>query len=86
MRRCQQITTLRLPSQREHHPKATFKLDDNGGASNLDPIFQEASPMRKLIVLSIAAAALVLSACNTVAGVGRDAQSAGKAVTKAARN
>ena len=85
MRRCRQITTLWLPSQREHHPKATFKLDDNGGASNLGPIFQEASPMRKLIVLSIAAA-LVLSACNTVAGVGRDAQSAGKAVTKAARN
>ena len=41
--------------------------------------------MRKLIVLSISAA-LMLSACNTVAGVGRDAQSAGKAVTKAARN
>lgn len=41
--------------------------------------------MRRLIVLSIAAA-LMLSACNTVAGVGRDAQSVGKAVTKAARN
>ena len=41
--------------------------------------------MRKMIVFSIAAA-LALSACNTVAGVGRDAQSAGKAVTKAAKN
>lgn len=40
--------------------------------------------MRNLILLT-AAAALLLSACNTVAGVGRDAQSAGKAVTKAAK-
>lgn len=41
--------------------------------------------MHRMIVLTLAAA-LALSACNTVAGVGRDAQSAGKAVTKAARN
>lgn len=41
--------------------------------------------MRKAILL-IAAASLVLAACNTLAGVGRDAQSAGKAVTKAAKN
>lgn len=42
--------------------------------------------MRKLIVLSLAATALLVSACNTVAGVGRDAQSAGKTVTKAAKH
>jgi predicted small secreted protein len=42
------------------------------------------NPMRKTILIT-AAAALLLSACNTVAGVGRDAQSAGKAVTKAAK-
>lgn len=40
--------------------------------------------MRKTIIL-IVAAGLLASACNTVAGVGRDAQSAGKAVTKAAK-
>ena len=40
--------------------------------------------MRNLILLT-AAAALLLSACNTLAGAGRDAQSAGKAVTKAAK-
>ena len=42
------------------------------------------NPMRKIILIT-AAAALLVSACNTVAGVGRDAQSAGKAVTKAAK-
>lgn len=42
--------------------------------------------MRRLIVLTVAAAALLVASCNTVAGVGRDAQSAGKAVTKAAKN
>ena len=41
--------------------------------------------MRKIILL-ITAASLMLGACNTLAGVGRDAQSAGKAVTKAAKN
>lgn len=42
--------------------------------------------MRRLIVLTVAATALLVASCNTVAGVGRDAQSAGKAVTKAAKN
>ena len=42
--------------------------------------------MRKLMILSVLAAGLVVSACNTLAGVGRDAQCAGKAVTKAAKN
>lgn len=41
--------------------------------------------MRKTLILAITAAALLVSACNTVAGVGRDATSAGKAVTKAAK-
>ena len=41
--------------------------------------------MRKAILL-FAAVSLMLGACNTLAGVGRDAQSAGKAVTKAAKN
>ena len=40
--------------------------------------------MRRPLILAIAAAVL-LSACNTLAGAGRDAQSAGKAVTSAAK-
>lgn len=42
--------------------------------------------MRKLIVLAAAAAALLVSACNTVAGVGRDVSSAGRAVTGTAND
>jgi len=40
--------------------------------------------MRNLIVLAAAAAALLLVACNTVSGVGKDVQPAGKAVTATA--
>ena len=36
--------------------------------------------MRKLFVCFSAAAALVTAACNTVAGVGEDAQAAGQAI------
>jgi predicted small secreted protein len=42
--------------------------------------------MRKLIVLTAAAAALLVSACNTVSGVGRDVQAAGRAVTGASED
>lgn len=42
--------------------------------------------MRKLIVLAAAAALLTTAACNTVAGVGRDTQAAGEAVTGAAND
>jgi len=42
--------------------------------------------MPRLIVLTLALSALLVASCNTVAGVGRDAQSAGKAVSKAAKN
>lgn len=41
--------------------------------------------MRQLIILTVAAALLATTACNTVAGVGRDATSVGKTVTKAAK-
>jgi predicted small secreted protein len=40
--------------------------------------------MRKLIVLTAAAAALLVAACNTVEGVGKDVSAAGQAVTKTA--
>lgn len=42
--------------------------------------------MRKLIVLAAAAAALAVSACNTMAGMGRDVQAAGRAVTTTAND
>ncbi|PCD04754.1 entericidin EcnA/B family protein [Sphingomonas spermidinifaciens] len=40
--------------------------------------------MRKLLGLAMVAGALMVSACNTVEGVGRDVQSAGSAVEDAA--
>lgn len=42
--------------------------------------------MRKFIVLAACAAALACAACNTVEGLGRDAQAAGSAVAGAARD
>ncbi|MFY8142331.1 MAG: entericidin A/B family lipoprotein [Caulobacter sp.] len=42
--------------------------------------------MRKFVVLAIAASALLVSACNTIEGVGRDVLAAGKAVSGAARD
>jgi predicted small secreted protein len=42
--------------------------------------------MRKTLVFMILAAALTTAACNTVAGVGRDTQAAGEAVTSAAED
>lgn len=42
--------------------------------------------MRKFAALSLIAASLALSACNTVAGVGRDLQAAGQAVTGASND
>ncbi len=42
--------------------------------------------MRKVVILVAAAAALFTSACNTVEGVGRDVQAAGRAVTDTARD
>ncbi|MBU4198251.1 MAG: entericidin A/B family lipoprotein [Alphaproteobacteria bacterium] len=42
--------------------------------------------MRKIIALSVAAAALAVSACNTISGVGRDVSAAGSAVSQGAEN
>ena len=42
--------------------------------------------MRKLVLLTLAAAALMASACNTIEGVGRDMEAAGEAVAGAARD
>jgi entericidin B len=40
--------------------------------------------MRKIVMLAAIAAALATSACNTVAGAGKDVSAVGKAVTGAA--
>jgi predicted small secreted protein len=42
--------------------------------------------MRKMIVLAAAAAALLVSACNTIEGVGRDVSAAGRAVSETAKD
>ena len=42
--------------------------------------------MRKIVVLAAAAAALLVSACNTIEGAGRDVSAAGKAVSGAAHD
>lgn len=42
--------------------------------------------MRKVIVLAAAAAALFVGACNTINGVGKDVQAAGKAVSTTAED
>ena len=42
--------------------------------------------MRKIIALSVIAAALAVSACNTVSGVGRDVSAAGSAVSTGAED
>lgn len=42
--------------------------------------------MRKIFVFLAAAAALSVAACNTVAGMGRDAQAAGEAVEETAED
>ena len=42
------------------------------------------SAMRKLALLAVSAAALLVAACNTVEGVGRDVSAAGRAVANTA--
>lgn len=42
--------------------------------------------MRKLILFPLLAATLLVSACNTIAGVGRDVEAAGGAVAGAAND
>jgi predicted small secreted protein len=42
--------------------------------------------MRKLFILAVIATGLAVSACNTVAGAGRDVSSAGHAVTDTAQD
>jgi predicted small secreted protein len=39
--------------------------------------------MRKLLMIAMAASTFVLASCNTIAGAGRDVQSAGRAIEDA---
>ena len=42
--------------------------------------------MRKMVVLAAVTAALLVSGCNTIEGVGRDVSAAGRAVTDTAKD
>ncbi len=42
--------------------------------------------MRKIVVLAMMAASMVVAACNTVEGAGRDVSQAGKAVSNTAED
>ncbi len=42
--------------------------------------------MRKIIVLAAAATALLVGACNTIEGVGKDVKAAGTAVERTAKD
>ena len=42
--------------------------------------------MKKLTVLTLIAATLAVSACNTISGLGRDVRAAGDAVTSGAES
>jgi predicted small secreted protein len=61
------------------------KLDCSADASDTR-VINGGRSMRKLIVLAAAAAALLAAACNTVAGVGKDVQAAGHAVSTTAED
>ena len=42
--------------------------------------------MRKIFLMAVLAASMATAACNTVAGAGRDVESAGEAVTDTAED
>ena len=42
--------------------------------------------MRKIVVLAVAAAALAIAGCNTIAGAGKDVSAVGHAVTQTAKD
>lgn len=42
--------------------------------------------MRKLLILTITGAALLLGACNTMSGAGKDVSAVGRAVTHTAND
>lgn len=42
--------------------------------------------MRKIFLMAVLAASMATAACNTVAGAGKDVESAGEAVTETAED
>lgn len=42
--------------------------------------------MRKVVVMAVVAASLAVTACNTIAGAGRDVQAAGEVVSETAQD
>jgi predicted small secreted protein len=50
------------------------------------PLSRSGGFMRKVLGLVVVAGALMVSACNTVEGVGKDVSSAGQTVAKTADN
>ena len=42
--------------------------------------------MRKIVLLAMAGAALLLAACNTIEGAGKDVSSAGHAISQTAKD
>jgi predicted small secreted protein len=60
------------------------ELDYVGSSGEIPADTLEEAYLRKLNVLVAAASALWVSGCNTVAGLGKDVTSAGRAVTSTA--
>jgi predicted small secreted protein len=54
------------------------------GARRAGIVQEEINMSKKIVATLLLSSALVLSACNTVEGAGKDVQSAGKAVEKSA--
>jgi predicted small secreted protein len=74
------------PSGRKSRPRRRIaELDCARGIVEM-PANSGGSLMRKLIVLAAAMSALLVASCNTVEGVGKDVQAAGKAVTNTAHD
>lgn len=49
-------------------------------------IESKGNTMRKLILLTIAGATLLVGACNTIEGAGKDVSSAGHAISQTAKD
>ena len=62
------------------NPTATLRV--NGQGSILPRNFS----MKKIIALTLVAASLVVSGCNTISGVGRDVSAVGSAVAAGAED
>jgi predicted small secreted protein len=71
---------------RLHAPRSSLFRNEPDALRIASAAFQpfEEISMRKLFGIAVVAGALLVSACNTVEGVGRDVSSAGNTVAKTA--